>query len=127
MIIDTFPIVFFDVESNSLEIVRVLCRAGADPRKRPYPAGLPILLYIIVSSEYELSGITDTLLALLASGPAPDEVPSDIWEAPLKTLRGYAPSNAENGEPNVHPWCTKEIRKALARNLTHAAILPSAR
>lgn len=65
---DMVPILFFAVERNSPEIVRVLCRAGANPNKRYQPGGLPILPYTVLTSEYELSDTTDTMIALLVSG-----------------------------------------------------------
>lgn len=110
---DYFPILFFAVKQNSPEIVRILCKAGADP-SRASLASLPLLVYTIVSAEYELSDTTDTLIALLAEGAMPEQVPSDMWEAPLKTPRADAPT-ATFG---FMGWCIPEVRKALARNLT---------
>lgn len=118
MAMEMFPILFFAVERNSPEIVRVLCKAGANTNKRAQPSALPILLYTVLTSEYDLSDTTDTMIALLASGANPDQVPTDMWEAPLKTPRGDIPTTAENGERKVNEWCTQDVWKALARSLS---------
>lgn len=65
------PILFFAVERNSPEIIRILCRAGADPSQPTQPLGLPVLAYCIFSAEYELYDTTDCLFALLAMGADP--------------------------------------------------------
>lgn len=65
------PILFYAVERNSPEIVRILCRAGADPSQPTQPLGLPVLAYCIFSAEYELCDTTDCLFALLAMGADP--------------------------------------------------------
>lgn len=114
---DYFPILFFAVKQNSPEIVRILCKAGADP-SRTSLTSLPLLVYTILSAEYELSDTTDTLIALLAEGARPDQVPRDMWEAPLKTPRADAPTATEDRRFGFTGWCIPEVRKALARNLT---------
>ena len=119
-VIEWFPILFFAVERNSPEIVRVLCKFGADPSRRALRAGLPLLAYTILCSEYSWSDTSDTLLVLLAKGANPDEVPSDMWETPLRTPRGDTPEKLGYENTNVRGWCTPEVRKALARNLTLA-------
>ncbi|KAL8939478.1 MAG: hypothetical protein Q9216_003330 [Gyalolechia sp. 2 TL-2023] len=63
-----FPILFFAVERNSPEIIRVLCRAGADPSQRAEPSGLPVLAYCILGAEYELCDTSDSLFTLQANG-----------------------------------------------------------
>lgn len=41
-----------------------------------------------------------------------------MWEAPLKAPRADGSKSAENVKLHVYERCNKEIRKALARNLT---------
>ena len=118
MAVELFPILFFAVERNSPEIVRLLCKAGADTSKSVKPNGLPLLAYTVLTSEYDLSDTTESMIALLVSGADPSQIPTDMWEAPLKTPRGDSPKIAENGERKALSWCTKEIRKTLARNVT---------
>lgn len=115
---EVFPVLFFAVEQNSPEIVRVLCKAGADPSKNSEPAGLPLLAYTILSAEHDLSDTTDTLIALLAERANPNQLPGSLWKAPLKAPRADVPTASEVGYFNFRSWCTPELRKALARNLT---------
>jgi len=115
---DVFPILFFAVEQNSPEIVRVLCKAGADPSKGSEPTGLPLLAYTILSAEYDLSDTTDTLIALLAEQAKPEQVPCSMWKTPLQAPRADSPTASEDGYFTFRSWCTPELRKALARNLT---------
>ncbi len=115
-----FPILFFAVEQNSPDMVRVLCKAGADPGGRAKPSGMPILPYTVISSEYDLSDKTDTLLALLAKGANSRDVPFGMWEAPLTAPKGDVPDTPPMGQFEAVGWYTPDIRKSLARNLTLA-------
>jgi len=116
-----FPILYFAVERNSPELVRLLCRAGAQPSQRMRPSGIPIvklplLAYAILSAEYRLVDTTDTVIALLAMGASPGDVPRDMWEnyvkAPTKDVP--VPMDAKTGEDL---WCTSVLREAICRNL----------
>ncbi|KAL8817298.1 MAG: hypothetical protein Q9191_008173 [Dirinaria sp. TL-2023a] len=114
---NSYPILFFAVEQNSPEIVRVLCKAGADPSKKAEPWALPLLAYTILSSENSLSDTTDTLIALLAEGARPEQLSSDMYESPLRPPKAEAPTGAD-ALFSFHGWCIPELRKALARNLS---------
>jgi len=112
-----FPILYFAAERNSPEIVRLLCKAGADPylHNFSYPEtwGVPVLAYTILSAEYALSDTTDTVLALLAMGANPKDVPKDMWEDYIKAPRQDGSAMMEDG---YNFWCTDDIRAALCRN-----------
>ena len=110
------PILFYAVQQHSPEIVRIMCEAGADPSQRAQPSGMPLLTYTILSAEYEMVDMTDTLVALLAMGADPGDVPEALWEnyleAPGRQVRKAVVSQFD------HFWCTKEVLDALCRNLT---------
>lgn len=119
------PILYFAAEANSPEIVRILCKAGADPNLRILPFGsrscLTILSYTVLSAEYALSDTTDTVLALLAMGACPSQVPRDMWENYLAAPRRDSPNKSmgyfegkDGGDPE---WCTTVVRHALCRTL----------
>lgn len=74
-----FLVLFFVVERNSLELVRILCRLGASPDKRVGPIGLPLLAYTIFHVEYEVLDTLPTMIALLAAGADSHEVPKELW------------------------------------------------
>ena len=118
----SFPILYFAVERNSPEILSMLCEAGADPSQKYRPSDLatapmPLLAYTILRAEYDMSDTTDSLVALVAKGADPEDVPKDMWhdylKAPLKDKADLV--DAANAPDR---WCTQEVREALCRNLT---------
>ena len=113
---ERFPILFFAVERNSPEVVNMLCQRGANADGRAEPSGIPLLVYTIMSAEYNLSDTTDTLVALLAMGAHPSDVPRDMWcnYVTSPKIDGPNTSQAENAHTQ---WCTLEIREALCRTL----------
>lgn len=116
-----FPILYFAVERNSPEIVRILCNAGANPSDRARLLGLsiiklPLLAYTVLSAENDLSDTTDTMIALLAMGANPGDVPKDMWEDYVKAPRKDTPQDEGGGNAGCL-WCTPELREGLCRNL----------
>ncbi len=118
----SFPILYFAVERNSPEILSMLCKAGADPSQRYVPLGLPaatipLLAYAVMRAEYDISDTTDSIVALIAKGADPKDVPEDMWHQYLKApLKDKAESIGTANSP--HGWCTQEVREILCRNLT---------
>ena len=112
----SFPILFFAAERNSPEIVNMLCQRGATADGRAQPSGIPLLAYTIMSAEYNLSDMTDTLVALLAMGANPEDVPRHMWCDYVTSPKNDSPidSQAENASTR---WCTAEVRDALCRTL----------
>ena len=78
------PILFFAIEQNSPELVRLLCKAGAITSHRASPSGLPVLAYAVLCAEHTMVDTTDVLITLLAVGADPKDVPVDMWQDPLK-------------------------------------------
>jgi len=119
------PILYFAAEANSPEFVRMLCKAGAEPNLCCTPFGsrssLTVLSYTVLSAEYTLSDTTDTVLALLAMGACPTQVPRDLWDNYLAAPKRDSPNKDMGcfvGEDGVdHEWCTTEVRHALCRTL----------
>ena len=118
----SFPILYFAVERNSPEVVSMLCNAGADPSQKYLPLGLPaapipVLAYAVMRAEYDMSDTTDCIVALIAKGADPKDVPKDMWQEYLKApLKDKAnPTDAANAP---HQWCTQKVRGTLCRNLT---------
>ncbi|KAL8948189.1 MAG: hypothetical protein Q9222_005605 [Ikaeria aurantiellina] len=109
-----YPILFFAVERNSPELIRLLCHRGVDPDSPREPENLPILAYAIISAEYSLSDTTDCLFTLLAMGADPYQIPRDMWceyvRAPTKTIL-----KAPEEEIIKFRWLTMEARAALCR------------
>ena len=78
---------------------------------------MPLLVYAVMRAEYDMSDTTDAIVALIAKGADPNDVPKDMWHEYLKApLKDQAePINAAN---HSHRWCTQEFRENLCRNLT---------
>ncbi|KAL6716589.1 hypothetical protein ACLMJK_006156 [Lecanora helva] len=118
------PILYFAVEQNSPEIVRVLCKAGAQPNQPARMLGnaiseIQVLVYAIISAEYDLSDTTDTVIALLAMGSSPEDVPRDMWEHCVKASTKDTPRNIKSGVSRAgnDRNCSPELREALCRTL----------
>lgn len=48
------PILYFTVERSSPELVRILCKFGADPSSGTKPYDLPVLAYAVLCAEYNV-------------------------------------------------------------------------
>ncbi|KAL9576488.1 MAG: hypothetical protein Q9212_007056 [Teloschistes hypoglaucus] len=110
----TFPILFFAVERNDAELVRLLCRAGANPEQTTQRPSLPLLAYCVISAEYELTDSNDCLSALLAMGTSPYDIPQDMWVNYVDTPKKS--SYKAEQMTKLHAWCTSDVREALCRN-----------
>lgn len=111
-----YPILFFAAERNSPEIVHMLCKRGATADFRAEPSGIPLLAYTIMSAEYSLSDTTDTLVALLAMGANPSDVPRDLWCDYVTSPKNDSRNDSQAGDASTR-WCTAEIRGVLCRTL----------
>ena len=113
-----FPILYFAAQRNSPRIIKVLCKAGAKPsQKIEYSCptfGIPLLAYTILSAEYKFVDTTETLVALLAAGANPHDVPIDIWQDYLRSPTKDGPQQLGPSETK-EAWCTTEAREALYR------------
>lgn len=101
------------------EIVSILCHAGAKPNQSIslYGSaifGLPLLPYTILSIEYKLADTTETVVALLAMGASPYDVPKDMWQDYLKAPTKDKPKQLEACDMH-ETWCTTDIRGALCK------------
>lgn len=111
-----FPVLFFAVERNSPELVRILCRLGASPDKRAGPTGLPLLAYTIFHAEYEVLDTLPTMISLLAAGADPHEVPKELWQDYLKAPGRFPVTEVAGAERSLR-WCTVEVQDALSRTM----------
>lgn len=110
-----YPVLFFAVERNCPNLVRLLCRAGADPAQAAQPSNLPVLAYCIMTAEYELSDTTDALFALLAMGADPYDLPQDMWCDYIKNPTKVGTSNISAAYLARYAWCSLDVRSALCR------------
>ena len=80
-------------------------------------AGFPVLSCAILSAEYALSDMTDTVMALLSAGANPHDVPQDMWQDHIKTPRKEVSYSTNWDKVLYYKWCTREIRSALCPTL----------
>ena len=111
-----FPIMFFAAERNSPELMAMLCEKGADVDCRAEPSGIPLLAYTIMSADYHLHDTTNTLIALLAMGANPSNIPRDMWYDYTTSAKNDNPKDWQADDPSTR-WCTAELRGALSRTL----------
>ena len=111
------PVVFFAIERNSPEIVRMLCDYGAPLTKKAVPSGLPALAYAVLVAEYETRDTTTMVGTLLALGENPKDVPEDMWEDYIKEPKREASPKQGFLSEVQDRWCTGEYRAALCRTL----------
>lgn len=112
------PILYFAAERNSPQIVRMLCRAGAKPSQNMviYDSipRIPLLPYTILSAESKLVDTTQTVIALLAMGASPYQVPEDMWQDYVKAPTKHRPRQLADSDRHG-TWCTTDVREALCR------------
>ena len=77
---------------------------------------MPLLAYTIMSAEYNLSDTTDTLVALLALGANPSDIPRDMWCEYAATPKKDRLDDSQAEDASTK-WCTAEFRDALCRTL----------
>ena len=116
------PILFYAIEQNSPELIRLLCKAGASVEQSATPSGLPPLAYAVLSAEYNLVDTTDVLITLLAVGADPKDIPEDMWQAPLKspvkeTQGTYRSSTSRHHLPSTYADVTSPLVACLANLL----------
>ncbi|KAL8867176.1 MAG: hypothetical protein Q9174_005828, partial [Haloplaca sp. 1 TL-2023] len=128
----TFPILFFAVEKNDPEMIRMLIQAGADPMATTQHPKIPLLAYCVINAEYGIIDSNDCLSALLAMGASPYSLPVDLWCDYIKTPTKIGPKLSE-ADMREYGWCTREVRAALCNNFnllqryhcSVASLLPS--
>lgn len=83
------------------------------------PSNLPILAYCVFSAEYKTNDTTDALVALLAAGAAPTDIPKDMWENYVETPKTTELKVVSLSKKKIKDeWCKPEFRKVLCRTLT---------
>ncbi|KAL8823713.1 MAG: hypothetical protein Q9191_005612 [Dirinaria sp. TL-2023a] len=111
-----YPILFFAVERNSPKLIKLLCSLGACSKQRALLSKLPVLAYAVISAENQVLDTTPTVIALLASGANPRDIPEEMWRDYRKSpARLQTTPATESIDPLA--WCTLEVQNALCRSL----------
>ncbi|TKA26876.1 hypothetical protein B0A50_04322 [Salinomyces thailandicus] len=115
------PVLFYALERNDVEIVRLLLEYGCDAKavgKRDVPA----LAFAVMRSKWTAVNPTEVVKTLLGCGAEPGVVPKDMWmeclepPAAAKVVRGEERDGGVDEEPEAM-WCEPRYRKILAETL----------
>jgi hypothetical protein len=109
------PSMFYVVETNSEDMLRLWVRRGGDVSVVHQPSQTPLLAFAIVSGEErDTSLITATLLAL---GASPTLIPSAFYSPYIDDLPTQGPSEDDLRDLTDAQkiWCTEAAREKLAR------------
>ena len=79
------PILFFAVEHGSLELIRMLVKAGAELEARTFGWQISLLAYTVLHSEIDKIDTTEIFKLLLALGANPNQIPEDVWKSYVAT------------------------------------------
>lgn len=112
------PILFYAAQRNNPELVRILCRVGANPNDRAERSGLPVLAFTILETENDHEDRTEAVVALLAMGADPNDLPQSWWTNFLARPQQLDPSvTKENRNMN---WCEPAVQLLLIRTFNLA-------
>ena len=75
------PILFFAIEQGSLDMIRILVKAGANLEARTSNWQIPVLAYTVLHSDINKTDTTEIFKLLLALGANPNQIPEDMWKS----------------------------------------------
>ena len=111
-----YPPIFYAVERNEANTVRMVIEIGADPNALSLVDEIPVLAFAIVNAERSVLNTTDVVKTLLGLGANPKVIPQDMWDDYMKTPTAFLSGALSKTYPTLQ-WCTPERRRALARTL----------
>lgn len=115
--IEGFPAMFYVVETNKEDILRLWISYGGNISAIHEPSKVPLLAFAIMHSENIQSDTTLMTATLLSLGASPDLIPSAFYSPYLQDLPEHGPSNdsLKNLTDEQKSWCTDVARGKLAR------------
>ena len=118
--VDGFPAMFFVVETNKEELLRLLVAYGGNPAAIHKQSGIPLLAFAIIHSENIQTDTTLMTATLLSVGASPDVIPSAFYYPYIQDLPEAGPKDdslKDLGDRNKK-WCKGNGRLKLARAST---------
>lgn len=109
-----WPILFYTVASNNVNLLSFLLDYGLDPRRAASTAGaagLPLIAFAVLHASENSVDLSEIFSKLLSVGVDPRTIPEELWidDNPYALARTRKDSPA---------WWTPDIRKRLASALT---------
>ncbi|TKA46501.1 hypothetical protein B0A54_02333 [Friedmanniomyces endolithicus] len=128
--IEGFPAMFYVVETNNEDIIRLWVSHGGDVSVTHDMSKVPLLAFAIIHGENIQTDTTLITATLLSLGAVPNLIPSAFYSPYLQNLPEHGPSHddLENFTDEQKSWCKDIARGKLARtcSLTHRYYLERA-
>ncbi|KAH0526519.1 hypothetical protein TsFJ059_009823 [Trichoderma semiorbis] len=114
-----FPLIFYAVESNDENMVRLLLEFGASASAVYEASQVPLLAFAIMCGETLQLDTTNMVCVLLSKGASANSIPMDLF-APY--LRDEATNTGQKGKSAIDAtaetaWCSPATKTRLAKNI----------
>ena len=118
--VDGFPAIFYVVETNKEEFLRMWVAYGGDPSVAHQQSGVPLLAFAIILSDNIKADTTLMTASLLGLGASPSVIPSAFYTPYLQDLPETGPPDEklEDLDDENKRWCVGIARQKLARTMT---------
>jgi len=115
--VEGFPAMFYVVETNKEDILRLWVKYGGNVSATHEPSKLPLLAFAIMHGENIQSDTTPMTATLLSLGASPDLIPSVFYSPYLQDLSEPGPDDdsLENFIDEQRAWCKGIALRKLAR------------
>ncbi|KAK0899333.1 hypothetical protein LTR02_009733 [Friedmanniomyces endolithicus] len=128
--IEGFPTMFYVVETNNEDMIRLWVSHGGDVSVTHDMSKVPLLAFAIIHGENIQTDTTLITATLLSLGAVPNLIPSAFYSPYLQNLPEHGPSHddLEIFTDELKSWCKDIARGKLARtcSLTHRYYLERA-
>lgn len=110
------PVLFWALERNCVDCVRLLLGHGCDPSVQDV-YNVPALAFAVMRSKWTVVSPTEVVKTLLGHGAQPNVVPRDMWESYLEPPAATRPTGLTSQDDALTMWCEDRQRKILAETL----------
>ncbi|KAI9687019.1 MAG: hypothetical protein M1822_002429 [Bathelium mastoideum] len=119
-VVKGFPAIFYIVETNKEELLRLWAFYGGDPTATHEESKIPLLAFAIMHSEKIQQDTTPMTTTFLSLGASPDVIPSAFYLPYIQDLPETGPGDdrlTDLTDDNKR-WCKGAARDTLARTAT---------
>lgn len=110
------PVIFYAIERNDVDYVRVLLENGCDAKAHDIYS-VPALAFAIMRSKWTVVNPTEVVKTLLGFGADPRQVPHDMWETYLEPPATTPQAQDSDKAGALTLWCEQHHRGILAETL----------
>lgn len=114
-----FPLIFYAVESNNEEMVRLLIEYGASTSAVHEASQVPLLAFAIMCGETLQIDTTNMVCVLLSKGASAGVIPMDLFTPYIRDTTASVERRAEKeiGGIDETAWCSQGTKARLAKNI----------